>query len=124
MIESCKCVGSVSKKAALLTLTGTDLFRPRGCGVTEARLSPQTACLHLWSCTPVTYRSKDLPQLQALGGNGMEWLMLARISGALTHTACFSGLVFGDPIHPGNSVLSDYSTAAFPLSFEGREVTS
>lgn len=37
LIESCNCVESVLKKAALLSLTGTDLFRPRGCGVTEAR---------------------------------------------------------------------------------------
>lgn len=52
----------------------------------------------------------------------MEWLMLAKVGGALSHTAYFSGLRFGDPAHPGKGVLSDYSIAAFPLSFKGREL--
>lgn len=50
--------------------------------------------------------------------------MLAGVSRALSHTACFSGLGFGDPTHSGKGVLSDYSIAAFPLSFKGREAIS
>lgn len=55
----------------------------------------------------------------------MKHLLLTEISGALSYTACFCGLGFGDFMPPGmRDVLRELSTAAFSLPFKRRELIS
>lgn len=133
MAESCSCAQSVLSKAPVLSLTRKSLFRLKGCGAAESscffcRLQAQPVFLLNFAsvelCLIASYRSKHLPPLQALGGTGTEWLLLAEASGALSRAACFYGLRFGDFMHPGKELFSDYSSAAFSLPFKGREEIS
>lgn len=124
---------SVLCEASVLSLSRKSLFRLKGCGAAEPscffyRLPALSAFLlsvtSMELCLITSYRSKGLPPLQALGGTGTEWLLLAEASGAPSHAARFYGLRFGHFTHPGEEMFSDYSSAASSLPFKGKQMIS